>query len=54
MHDYKGVERFILNRIGNFLAVSPAVKLKARLDAAFFADKHVQMAGWIGGGVHDI
>jgi len=43
VHDSNGAERFILNRIGNIRSVSPAVKLEARLDAAFFADKHVQM-----------
>jgi len=43
VHDSNGAEQFILNRIGNIRAVLPAVKLEARLDAAFFADKHVQM-----------
>ena len=43
VHDSNGAEQFILNRIGNIRSVLPAVKLEARLDAAFFADKHVQM-----------
>jgi hypothetical protein len=43
VHDSNGAEKFILNRIGNVGAVLPTVNLEARLDAAFFADKHVQM-----------
>jgi len=43
VHDSNGAEQFILNRIGNIRSVLPAVKLEARLDAAFFADKHVQI-----------
>jgi hypothetical protein len=43
VHDSNGAEQFILNRIGNIRSVLPSVKLEARLDAAFFADKHVQM-----------
>jgi len=43
VHDSNGAEQFIYNRIENVRSVLPAVKLEARLDAAFFADKHVQM-----------
>ena len=43
VHDSNGAEQFILSRIGSVRAVLPAVKLEARLDSAFFADKHVQM-----------
>jgi hypothetical protein len=43
VHDSNGAEQFMLKRIANIRAVLPAVKLEARLDAAFFADKHVQM-----------
>ena len=43
VHDSNGAERFILNRIQDVRSVLPGAKLEARLDSAFFADKHVDM-----------
>lgn len=43
VHDSNGAEDFILNRIEDVRCVLPGAKLEARLDSAFFADKHVDM-----------
>jgi len=43
VHDSNGAEQFMRNRIADIRAVLPAVKLEARMDSAFFADKQVQM-----------
>lgn len=43
VHDSNGAKRFIQKRIEDIRAVLPQAKLESRLDAAFFADEHVQM-----------
>ena len=43
VHDSNGAEDFILRRIRDVRSAVPGVKLEARLDSAFFADKHVNM-----------
>ena len=43
VHDSNGAEEFILRGIHNVRSVMPGVNLEARLDSAFFADKHVDL-----------
>jgi|TARA_Y100000031_G_scaffold94555_1_gene103930 hypothetical protein len=43
VHDSNGAEDFILRRVRDVRSAIPLVKLEARLDSAFFADKHVNM-----------
>jgi hypothetical protein len=43
VHDCNGAEQFIRRRIQDVRSVLPGAKLEARLDSAFFADKHVDL-----------
>ncbi len=43
VHDSNGAEQFIRRGIQDVRSVLPGVKLEARLDSAFFADKHVDL-----------
>jgi hypothetical protein len=43
VHDSNGAEQFIGRRIQDVRSVLPQAKLEARLDSAFFADKHVDL-----------
>lgn len=43
VHDSNGAEQFIRRRIQEVRSVMPGARLEARLDSAFFADKHVDL-----------
>ena len=43
VHDSHGAEQFIRRRVQDVRTVLPGAKLEARLDSAFFADKHVNL-----------
>ena len=43
VHDSNGAGQFIQKRIEDVRSILPAAQLEARLDSAFFADKHVKL-----------